>query len=240
MLKVLVADENLEANLNCCQYLANDKNLDVISSHTGISTLNKYREINPNILVINSDFKDKGYKELINEISSTADERNNSNIILTVEDNAQLNFYGIVKVYQLLYFSEENIQNKIKNSIKQYNLDHYIFYEPNAKNLTALFYKLNIYNEHIGANYLKCGIIQCYNNLELLKNLNDIYTVISQNLNISYNSVRPAMRNALKSANIARDKNGDKGIFKLFENVDSITPKNFIRIITNHYLKQKK
>ena len=61
MIKVLVADENSVANLNCCQYLANDKNLDVQSCNSGISTVNMYNKIHPNVLVINSDFKDKRY-----------------------------------------------------------------------------------------------------------------------------------------------------------------------------------
>ena len=47
MLNVLVADESPESSLSCCQYLANDKNLNVTSSNSGINTLNKYREIKP-------------------------------------------------------------------------------------------------------------------------------------------------------------------------------------------------
>lgn len=240
MLKVLVADENIEASMDCCQYLANDKNLDVVSSNSGINTLDTYYKVKPNILVINSDFKDKSYTEIINELSSTSQERNNCNIILTVEENTRLEFDSISKLYQLFYLPLRNKNSKIKKSIKQYCLDHYIFYEPNADNLRALFYKLHLYNHCLGADYFKYAIIQCYKNPELINSLNSIFSITSKEFNVSYDSVRPAMRTALKSVNAFRDKNGDNGIFKFFENEDCITPKNFIRIITNHYLKHKK
>ena len=67
-----------------------------------------------------------------------------------------------------------------------------------------------------------------------------MFNLISREFNVSYKSVRPAMRTALKSVNNRRKNSGNIGIFKLFENEDSITPKRFIKIITKYYLKQKK
>lgn len=239
MLKVLVADEDIEENSSCCQYLASDKNLDVISCCSGIGTLNKYREIQPNILVINSNFKDKCYTEIVNELSATSQERKNCNIILTVDNSSEkIELDYMAKVYKLFYFPLD--YRNIKKGIEQYNLDNIIFYEPNENNLRALFYKLNLYNESLGAIYLKYAIIQCYNNPQLLNSLKTIFYLVSEEFNVSFNSVRPAMRNALKSVNDFRIFSKNKGIFKLFENEDFITPKNFIRIITTHYLKQKK
>lgn len=239
MLKILVADENVEENLNCCQYLASDKNFDVESVYSGISTLNKYKEIKPNVLVINSDFKDKCYTEVINELSGTSAERHICNIILTVEDNDQkIDLDFMARIYKLFYCPID--YRKIKTGIEQYNLDNVIFYEPSEQNLSALFYKLHLYNECIGATYLKYAIIQCYKNPTLLNSLNNIYALISVEFKVSYASIRPAMRNALNSVNKFRDSFGNKGIFKLFENEDSITPKNFVKNITTYYLRQKK
>ena len=239
MLNVLVADESPESSLSCCQYLANDKNLNVTSSNSGINTLNKYREIKPNILVINSDFKDIKYTEIINELSNTKQERDICNIILTVpDDERKIEVDFMAKVYKMFYSPVE--YSKLQTGIEQYHLDNIIFYEPNESNLRALFYKLNLYNEHLGAGYLKCAIILCYNNPKLLNSLTNIFEQISMNLNISYSSIRPAMRNALKSVNEYRNKIGNNGIFKLFEHVDFITPKKFIQTITSYYLKQKK
>lgn len=238
MIKVLVADENSVANLNCCQYLANDKNLDVQSCNSGISTVNMYNKIHPNVLVINSDFKDKRYTEILNELSSTSLERNNSNVILTVEDNGEkIELDFMAKIYKLFYSLD---YEKIRKGIEQYNLDNIIFYEPTEKNLRALFYKFNLYNEHIGTDYIKYAIIQCYKTPRLLNSLNNIFSLVAKEFNVSYSSVRPAMRNALKSVNNYRERNSNIGIFKLFENETTITPKNFIKNITEYYLRQKK
>lgn len=238
MLKVLVADKNLEANLDCCRYLANDKNLDVISTSSGISTLNKYHEFQPNVLVINSNFNDIAYTEIINELSSTSQERNNSNIILTAEDsNILFEMEYAAKIYKFFKFPLDN--KKIKDGIEQYNLDKFLFYEPSDENLTSLFYRLNLYNDFEGADYFKFAIKECYKRPKLMNSLNCIYDEIAKEFKVSYKSVRPAMRKALISVKDYRKFKGNQGIFKLFENEDDITPKNFIRIITIHYLKQK-
>lgn len=239
MLKVLVADEDLKANSNCCRFLANDENLNVISASSGASLLNKYYEARPDVLVINSSFKDKSYDEIINELSSTTQERRNCNIILTVENNTynpELDF--MAKVYKLFYFPLSF--SKIHKGIEQYNLDNVIFYEPNEENLRCLFYKLNIYNEGLGAKYLRFAIKKCYDEPSLLGSLNDIFKIVSEEFNVSFDSIRPAIRNTLISANKFRNTHMTSGLFKLFENEDNITPKNFIRNITTHYIRNKK
>jgi hypothetical protein len=238
MIKVLVADENLESNFNCCKFLANDKTLEIISSSNGIDVLNKYYEIHPDILVINSDFKDKSYTEIINDISSTSEERNNSNVIITLPDSDKLfDFNYLAKIYKSFKWPIE--YNKIKDSIEQYTLDKFIFYEPTDSKLTALFYKLNLYNDFEGADYFKYAIQECYKNPKLMHSLDDIYILVAKKFDVSYKSVRPAMRNALSSVIDYRNKNKNHGLFKLFENEDDITPKVFIRIITTNYLRKK-
>lgn len=243
MLKVLVADENLVASQNCCQYLANDKNLDVVSSNTGINTLKTYYKIKPNILVINSDFKDKSYTDIVNELSSTSEGRNNCNIILTLETNAQPKFNSMSKIYQVFYLSLEDKykygNQNIKETIHQFKLDHDIFYEFNSKNLLGLFYKLQVKNHSPGGRYLTCAIEKCYDNPDLRNNLNDIFEMISIEFETSFDAVRSAMRNALIPSVDYHKKNGNIGLFKIFEN-DDITPKNFINIISTKYLENKK
>lgn len=237
-MKVLVADNNINENLCLCRYLSNDKNLDVISTSSAIETLLKYREIQPNILVIHSDFKDNNFTEVINELSSTSQERNNSNIILWEKDNEtklKLNYWA--KIYKVI--DTEKNYNELKDGIEQYYLDHFVFYEPSEENLIALFYKINLTNIHPGAKYFKTSIIECYNKPDLMNNLDEIYSFVGKKFNISYDSVRPAMRRALKSVNDLRNKSKNTGVFKLFENEDNITPKNFIQIITTYYLTQK-
>lgn len=238
MFKVLVADKNCETNSNCCQFLANDKSLDVIGASSGISVINKYHEIHPNILVINSDFEDIHNTEIINAISSTSQERNNSNIILTAEDgNILFDADYAVKVYKFFRYPLD--YKKIKKGIDQYILDKYIFYEPSDEKLTALFYKIDLYNDFLGADYFKYAIQRCYENQKLMSTLDCIFIDVAKHFKASIKSIRPAMRKALISVNRTRQNCGNVGYYKLFKNEDFITPKNFIRIITTHYLKQK-
>lgn len=243
MLKVLVADENLVASQNCCQYLANDKSLDVVSSNTGSNTLKTYYKINPNILVINSDFKDKSYTDIVNELSSTSEGRNECNIILTLGTNAQPKFNSMSKVYQIFYLSLEDkckyANQNIHETIQQFKLDRNIFYEFNNKNLTGIFYKLQVKNHSNGARYLKYAIQKCYENPELRSSLNNIFQIVSLKFGISPDSVRSAMRIALIPCVEYKEKNGNIGLFKIFEN-DAITLKNFINIISTKFLENKK
>lgn len=237
-MKILVADNDIKESLCLCQYLANDKNLDVTSTSSGIETLTKYREMQPNILVIHSDFKDNIFTEVINELSTTSQERNNSNIILWEKDEnykIKLNYWA--KIYQV--FNIEDSYSDLKNSIEQYNLDKYIFYEPTEENLIALFYKIDLHNRFSGARYFRKAIIQCYKNPKLMDDLDGIYSFIEKECDVPYDSIRPAMRRALKTVNNLRNKSKNTGVFKLFENENCITPKNFIQIITTYYLKQR-
>lgn len=239
MLKILVSDRNLQENKNCCEYLANDKSLDVISTNSGIATLNKYYETQPDILVINSNFEDMDYTEIINKLSTTSHERKNCNIIITLENsNEKIIFNFVAKLYKLMYLPLN--YKEIKMTIEYYKIDNNICDEPTNDNLTALFYKLNLYNELVGSKYLKYAIQKCYEKPELKSSLINLFNLISKEFEVSTESVRPAMRNALKSVNKYKDDIGNKGILKLFENEDYITPKNFIRIITDYYLMQQK
>jgi len=200
MLKVLVADEDLKENSNCCRFLANDENLDIISASSGISTLNKYYETRPDILIINSDFMAKVYK---------------------------------------LFFSPLSYK-KLQKGIEEYNLDNIIFYEPNDENLSCLFYKFKIFDEGLGAKYLKYAIKKCYDDPSLLGSLNGIFEIVSKEYGVSFDSIRPAMRHALIPVNRFKSSHSPKGVFKLFEDEDAITPKNFIKNITIHYIEHKK
>ncbi len=240
MLKVLVADQNTSANSNCCKYLANDKKLSILSACSGIGTVTKYNGVHPNILVLNYDFNDKSCLEIINEISSTTEERHNCNIILTVKDEARkLELDFMAKVYKLIY-SNTIDYSEIKLGIEQYYIDNVLFYEPNDDNLMTLFLKFDLINMQLGSVYLRFAIKKCYENPKLMNSLKDIYSLTSKEFEVSFDSVRPAIRNSLKRANRFRNKCGNTSVLKLFENEDFITPKNFIRIITSYYLKRKK
>lgn len=126
MLKVLVADEDIKRNSSCCQYLSKDKSLDVIGVSNGINAITKYHEIQANMLIINSDFEDKGYIQIINELSNTPIERKNCNIILTLKnDTKKLELDFMSKIYKLFYSPVNYRKYKKRNrtiQFRQYNI----------------------------------------------------------------------------------------------------------------------
>jgi len=236
LLKVLVSDKHTQENHNFCAYLANDKSLKIVSTYTGLSTLNTYYEINPDILVINSDFDDMTYTEIINKLCSTSRERIKSNIIITIKnenENLKLNFAS--KLYKLLYYPLD--YEKIKEGIEYYKIDHRFSGIPTYKNLDILFYQLHIQNDLTGAKYLKFAIKECYKNPNLKNSLNEIYKMTSKKYNVSPISIRSAMRHTLKLFNKYKESLRNKGILTLFEDEDFVTPKVFIKIITDYYLQ---
>lgn len=109
MQKILVANQNIEQNKQFCQYLANDKKLEVIGTTDGTTTLNKYLEIKPNVLVLDSYFDDMNCNEIIDRLSMSIEEKMNCNTILTIDNNKNKNIFYLT----LLKFIEYLIKNSI-------------------------------------------------------------------------------------------------------------------------------
>ena len=61
MQKVLIANPNVEQRIRLCQQLANDKRLEVIETADGKTALEKYLDIKPNVLVLDSCLRYKLY-----------------------------------------------------------------------------------------------------------------------------------------------------------------------------------
>ena len=69
MIKVLVADADIQQNAQCCKFLANDKELEITNTTDGLTTLNTYFEIKPNILILSSNFSDIKYTDILNKLA---------------------------------------------------------------------------------------------------------------------------------------------------------------------------
>lgn len=78
------------------------------------------------MLIINSDFEDKGYIQIINELSNTPIERKNCNIILTLKnDTKKLELDFMSKIHKLFYAPVNYRKYKKRNrtiQFRQYNI----------------------------------------------------------------------------------------------------------------------
>lgn len=89
MQKILIANPNAEQRIKLCKNLANDKRLEIIETVDGITTLEKYIDIRPNVLVLDSCLKDINCIEIIDRLSTSIADKRNNNIIEAAEKVAQ-------------------------------------------------------------------------------------------------------------------------------------------------------
>lgn len=68
MVKILIADTDVKRNSASCQFLANEKGFEIESTNDGSSTIKKYLEIEPNIFILDSNFKDIKTLEIIDRL----------------------------------------------------------------------------------------------------------------------------------------------------------------------------
>ena len=70
MVKILIADTDIQRNSASCQFLANEKGFEIESTNDGSSTIKKYLEIEPNIFILDSN-KHEGF---VVRLNTTIDE----------------------------------------------------------------------------------------------------------------------------------------------------------------------
>lgn len=233
MRKVLIANQDIEQNKELCQYLTNDKRLEIIETTDGNSILSKYLEIKPNVLILDSCFED-----IIERLSSTVEEKRNCNTILVVDNKEnQIHISNIAKIYKIINNSEFKNLSDIINEICSYT--EYV--ELTDFDIDLLFLRLKIKLNSSGADYLREAITQCYYYPNLLKKLDTIFSIIAKKHNKTNAAIRSSFRTALAPLNTFRNTINCP-VMKYFSVEDTITPKDFLEIVVMylHILKNKK
>lgn len=237
MQKILIANQNVEQNSQFCQYLlSNDKRFEVIGATDGITTLNKYHEIKPDVLVLGSYFVDMNCIEIIDRLSSTIEEKKNCNTILTANSkDKKLLLTNIAKVYKIIYdsFNFKDIFNTICElcSYNQYE-------QLNEFDVDLLLLRLKINLNSIGSDYIREAIIQCYYYPYLLKSLDDVFSLLSIKYAKTTDAIRSSFRTALEYLNTHRNMI-EHPIIKYFMTDNNITPKMFLEIVVLYLHIQK-
>jgi CheY-like chemotaxis protein len=235
MQKVLIASPNVEQRIKLCQCLANDKRLEVIETADGKTALEKYLDIKPNVLVLDSCLKDINCIEIINRLSTNIADKRNNNIILTAQKEEILNLSNAAKIYKVIYKDENS--NDFYDTIKEM----YLFGEYEEltnEELDLLFLTLKIPLNSNGTNYIREAIFECYYYPDLQKKLNDIFTIIGQRHNKSNSAIRSSFRTALERLNMYKGTI-DCPILQYFDTKENITPKDFLEIVVMYLHLQK-
>lgn len=238
MLKVMIASENTKHRSLYCKYLAKDKDFEIISTKDGLTTLNKYFELRPNILILDTLFSDVDYTDIIDKITRLDDESSKCNTILTVNKNTKnISLKNAEKIYSIL---PEPIQfsdlSETLSSMKT-KLNYAQITSEEIDSYLAMLY-FNIGSN--GSNYMKSAIFYCYYNLAAIKNLDNIYEYIAEEYNVDAKTVKAGMRSSLVPFNTYRTINSQNKLLNIFNiNKDNITPKQFLKIFVS-YLRYKK
>lgn len=104
MIKVMVADDNIELNSMCCKFLTNDKDIEVVSTTTdGENTLKNYLETKPDVLLLDLDLPKLSGLEIINDLCLDTEEKKKCNIIV-ISGNIDMrhNLYNTSKVFRII------------------------------------------------------------------------------------------------------------------------------------------
>lgn len=119
MIKILIGNENATDNSNLSQFLSNDKKYIIENTYDGKSTFSKYIETKPDILILDSNFSDLNYIEIIDRISSLPDKKYPNNIILILHNSEEVfRLKNYTKIFNILKsdYKFEDIA-KIVNSL---------------------------------------------------------------------------------------------------------------------------
>ena len=240
MIKVLVADENIEQTTECCQYLSNnDHMLKTISANTGIETLEKYNTLKTDILVLNSHFKDVKSTEIVDRLSSTKSERKKINIILTLNSKREkLDFVNVVKIYSFLNkpLDLKEVSNTITQIKSENNYDEF-----DENYLNKLLISLRIIVGSYQSSILVEAIKECYEYPKLLSNFDELLSLLSFKHNdLDTETIRSAIRSCLNDLNRYRERLKDNPIVMMFEPDRNISPKAFLEIIVSYMHAHKK
>ena len=240
MIKVLVADENIEQATECCQYLSNnDHMLKTISANTGIETLEKYNTLKTDILVLNSHFKDVKSTEIVDRLSSTKSERKKINIILTLNSKREKSdFVNVVKIYSFLNkpLDLKEVSNTITQIKSENNYDEF-----DENYLNKLLISLRIIVGSYQSSILVEAIKECYEYPKLLSNFDELLSLLSFKHNdLDTETIRSIIRSCLNDLNRYREKLKENPIVRMFEPDRNISPKAFLEVIVSYMHAHKK
>ena len=239
MVKVLIADKDFNEVTKYSQYLSNHDNmLKPVSSTTGIDTLSKYNEMKIDILILNSGFNDIKSNEIIDRLSNTVYERNNNNIILTMNsENEVYNFYNTVKIYRIFQkpFDMQKLADTVeemKDEIKNDALDEDF--------LNKLLFSLRITIGSYQTEILKEAIREAYIYPYSLDNFDALLSILAFKYNeFNPENIRNAIRNSLYNLNKYREKLQTHPVIKMLELDKNISPKNFLEAVVSYLHVQK-
>lgn len=233
MIKVMVADDNTSLNDLCCNFLTKDKDIEIVSSTIdGETTLEKYKELKPDVLLLDLSMPKMNGLDIINNLCLDENEKKKNNIII-ISGNSDLryNILNTSKVFRIMPkpISFDRILYTIKEIVSEQNQE-----KINERKIRDFLFSLNFNLYADGTIYLIDALKIGIENQKLLRNIKDLYDKVAEIHSIPSNSVKWSIRNAIETMNNNTSKNEINSIFNISYK-GKLTPKYFIPLVISHF-----
>ena len=239
MLRLLVANHNIEENKNICNLFSNNNVITTIPVYSGIETLSTYKQKEPDISVIDTEFADISYLKIISDLSLIKTEIIKRDFILTAGENTDINpIMNFKKVYQI--FRKPFEYTELAETIYELTPKGEIAEITDLDIMLILLdLKFNIKSD--GTKYMKMAIIMYYYSYPNFPTLKEIYEDISTKTGKTPLEVKAGIRNSLNLVNKARAYITKKTILDIYDKNYNITPTEFLdTVVTYLYYKKIK
>ena len=233
MIKVMVADDNAQLNHAYCDFLSKDKDIQIVcSTFDGLETLKKYKEIHPDVLLLDLKMPSMNGIDIISNLSLDTEEKKICNIIvISGENSLRYNLFNTSKIFRVMPKPVEF--DDILSTIKEIPLEN-DSKRFSDQSLRHFLFTLNCNISSDGTKYLADAIILVNENPKLLKNMNDIYEIISEKYSISNKTVKWGIRNSIDTMN--KNTSNEELCLKLKKQTfRKLTPKYFIPLAISHF-----
>ena len=231
----MVAEDSIEENSTCCEFLAKDKDIEIISRTVdGKSTIKEYLTNKPDVLLLDLEMPVLNGLDVIDNLSLDINERKKCNIIIVTDDiSFRLNITNTSKIYKIVP--------------KPYNLDELLSTikeigsttkELTKKEIKDLIYRLNFNMYSKGSRYIVDAIKLAYDDINLLSNVTELYKLIAIMNDEKPNKIQRSIRSSIDVMNNHITKEHLRSFFHIYDN-NIITPKYFFTTVVDYFIEQK-
>lgn len=237
MVKVLIGNKNIQKGIRNFQFLQENNEFEIVTSNSGIETINKCKTIEPAIIILNSNLPDMAYTDVIDRISNLPCELDKCNLILTV-DNSQdkLLLSNTSIIYRV--FDKNSDEKTMKETL---NVLKSKFETPTLtiRELKSILLSLGINTYSIGSQYLISAIFKCYYYPENFVTLDNVYKIVADEYNVSNEQIKNSIRHTIDTFNSSYNLSSKALYLKIFESEKNVSPKRFIQMLVDYLNKIK-
>ena len=229
MRTVIVADDSTNFNSLCRTFLTKDNTLiNVVSTFTGQETIDKYKEIQPDVLILDYKLPDMTGADVIRELEKDENEQKKKNVILVTGENiVSSEIFSFKKISNS--FNKTNGFERIEEEIR------YIIEEERKKNrninqeVKNFLFELGIKNySSYDYRYLIAAIeIVCADD-DLIDKLNHVYKVIGRKYHKKAHQVDNKIYYAVNAIKDIMTEEQLKNIFYVHTPEDKFSVRTFI------------